>query len=170
MRSTIRDVYGSLTIKNAAILGAIVGSSVILIEVLGYLIWRRFPIPSLIIFSAAIVWKIARRIGHDGLSRVFNAASVGVGSFGIALFVGAIIDGALFPEYGYVSWSVTMSLWAWISFHAYRAWRILKAMTPDRLLHVTGGTGKIFAQMTYREARAHEALDAYKEATKFVVV
>jgi hypothetical protein len=166
MRATVKDVYSAVTVKNAVIFATIVATSIFLIEVLGYIIWRRFPVPSLIILVASLGWKIGRKIGHEGLSRILNAASVGLGVFGAALFCAAIIDGTLFPTFGYVSWSVQMTLWAWIAFHVLRAWRILKKMPPDHLTHVTEGTASIYAQMTYREARAQDALDAYHEATK----
>lgn len=164
MKATARDVYNSLTVKNALILGAIVGASVVLIDIVGYMIWRRFPIPSLIIFVAVLGWKIARKIGHEGLSRVLNAASVGLGVFGMVLWLAAIIDGRYFPVMGYISWSTHIVMWGWIAFHIYRAWRVLKNMPPDRLIHVTEGTGMIFAQMTYREARIAEVIERYDEA------
>lgn len=166
MKATARDVYNSLTVKNALLLGAIVGASVVLIDIVGYVIWRRFPIPTLIIFVAVLGWKIGRKIGHPGLSRVLNAASVGLGCFGVAAAFAAVIDGRLFPVMGYVSWSVHLTMWAWILFHVWRAWRVLKKMPPDRLIHVTEGTGMIFAQMTYREARIAEVIERADEAAK----
>lgn len=166
MRSTLHDVYQALTVRNTIIVGSILAASVMLIDVLGYLIWRRFPIPALIICVAALGWKIGRRIGHAGLSRVLNAASVGLGVFGMALFAGAVVDGTFFAERGYVSWSITMTMWAWIAFHVWRAWRVLRSLPTDKLVHVTAGTEVIYAQMTYRAARAQDALDAYHEATK----
>lgn len=164
MKATARDVYNSLTVKNALILGAIVGASVVLIDIVGYMIWRRFPIPSLIIFVAVLGWKIARKIGHEGLSRVLNAASVGLGVFGMAHVIAAVLDGRFFPNVGYITWTTHITMWGWIAFHIYRAWRVLKNMPPDRLIHVTEGTGMIFAQMTYREARIAEVIERYDEA------
>lgn len=169
MRSTAKDVYNALTLRNSVAFGVIVGLSAGLIEVLGYAVWRRFPISTLVIIVAVLGWKICHRIGHSGLSRVLNAASVGLGCFGIAHLIAAVIDGRYFPAVGYTTWTTHITMWAWIAFHVLRAWRVLKNMPPDRLIHVTEGTEAIYAQMTYREARAREALEAYEEATKFRV-
>lgn len=166
MKATARDVYNSLTVKNALLLGAIVGLSVVLIDVLGYVIWRRFPIPTLIITTAVLGWKIGRVIGHPGLEKVLNAASIGLGCFGVAFWLAAVIDGKYFPSMGYVSWTVHNSMWAWILFHVWRAWRVLKKMPSDRMMHVTEGTGMVIAQMTYREARITEVIERYDDAKK----
>jgi hypothetical protein len=166
MKATFRDVCNALTVRNAVILGIIVGVSVALIDVLGYVIWRRFPIPALIIFVAALGWKIGRRIGHVGLTRILNRASVGLGVFGLVLWAAAVIDGVFFTEHGYLTWTVMMSLWGWLSYHVWAVWQKIKNMPDDRLIHVTEGTEAIYAQMTYREARGREALKAYEDATK----
>jgi len=166
MKATARDVYNSLTVKNALLLGAIVGASVVLIDIVGYVIWRRFPIPTLIILTAVLAWKIARLIGHEGFIQVLNVGSFGLGGFGVTLFFAGIVDGWFWPTEGYVSWSTHIVMWGWIAFHIWRAWRVLKNMPPDRLIHVTEGTGMIFAQMTYREARIAEVIERADEAAK----
>lgn len=170
MLSTLRDAYESLSVRNVVCLAAVAAVSWLLIEMVGYMVWRRFPIPTLIIFVAVLGWKIGRRIGHAGLSRVMNAASVGLGVFGLVHWLAAVIDGAYFPVMGYFSWSTHITMWGWIAFHIYRAWRVLKRMPPDKLQHVTEGTETIYAQMTYREARAREALKQYDDATRMQIV
>lgn len=166
MRATVQDAYNSLTLRNVLIILGIVMLSVVLIDLVGYVVWRRFPIPTLIICVAALGWKIGRKIGHAGLSKVTNAASVGLGIFGVVHWISAVIDGAYFPVMGYVSWTTHVTMWAWIAFHVWRAWRVLKQMPPDHLMHVTEGTEAIYAQMTYREARAREVLQDYEKAKK----
>jgi hypothetical protein len=166
MKATARDVYQALTVRNVLIFGGIIALSIVLIDVLGYVIWRRFPIPTLIIFVAVLGWKIGRRIGHAGLSRILNAASVGLGCFGVAAAFAAVFDGRFFPVMGYVSWGTHITMWGWIAFHVWRAYRILKDMPPSRLMHVTEGTGMIFAEMTYRKARIAEVIERADEAAK----
>lgn len=167
MRATIRDAYKALSLRNIAIFTAIVIFSYVLIDLVGYIVWRRFPIPTLIISVAILGWKIGRKIGHAGLAKLMNAASVGLGVFGIILWTAAVLDAQFFVERGYLSWATTMVMWAWITFHVWRAWDVLRTMPPDKLIHVTEGTEAIYAQMTYRAVRAQEALDAYQEATKY---
>lgn len=166
MRATARDVIGALTLRNCAVFAGIVLLSLILIDAVGYVIWRRFPIPTLIITVAVLGWKIGRRIGHAGLAKVLNAASVGLGLFGVAIWVSALIDASYFPQVGYVTSTTTMAMWGWIAFHIWRAWRVLKTMPPDNLSHVTQGTAAIFAEMTYRRAEAQEVLERYDKAKK----
>jgi hypothetical protein len=161
MKATIRDVKDSLNIRNITVFATIIALSFALIELLGYVVWRRFPVPSLIVTVAVLGWRIGRRIGHPGLSKVLNAASVGLGAFGVMLWAAAVIDGWYFTVMGYVSWSVQMVMWAWIAFHIWRAWRVIKDMPPDRLMHVTEGTETIYAQMTYRQAQIKTVLKSY---------
>lgn len=164
MRATVKDALGALSLKNCLVMVGIVVVSLLLIEAVGYVIWRRFPIPTLVICVAVLGWKIGRKIGHAGLSKVLNAASVVLGAFGVAIWLSALLDARLFPEIGYITWTVQTSMWGWILFNVWRAWRVLKTMPPDRLLHVTEGTEDIYAQMTYRQARIKQALEGYDKA------
>lgn len=170
MRATIRDAYGALTPRNIALIIALVLLSVVMLNTVGYLIFRRFPIPTLIIYVAVLGWRIGRLIGHVGLSKLLNAASVGLGLFGIIHWFAAVIDGTYWPVYGYASWCVHSIMWGWIAFHLWRAYKVLKEMPPDHRMHVTEGTETIYAQMTYRQARIQKALESYEEAKfKFAV-
>lgn len=168
MKATIRDVYNALTLRNCIAFGGIVVASYFLIDILSYFIWRRFPVPVLVLTVAVLGWRIGRRIGHAGLSKVLNAASVGLGCFGGIIFIAAILDGWLFPEAGYISWISHISMWGWIAFHIRRAWCILRDMPAGRLIHVTEGTEAIYAEMTYREARVTEVIKKYNDAAKCV--
>lgn len=163
MKATISDAQGALTIKNSIVFAAIIIASVLLIETVGYMIWRRFPAPLLVFFIAALLWKIGRRIGHSGFTRILNAASVGLAVFAVALFVAATIDGYYFPIQGYLSWGVFTTMLGWIAFHTWRAWKVLRDMNPLHLIHVTEGTDAIFAQMTYREIRSREAREEFEK-------
>lgn len=166
MKATIRDTYNAITRRNLIALALFVIASVVVIDLFGYIVWRRFPIPTLIICVAVIGWKIGRVIGHAGLTSLLNAASFGLGCFGVAIWGAAIVDGRLFREVGHVTWAVQNLMWGWILYHVWGAWVILKNMPPNRLIHVTEGTEAIYAQMTYREARVTEVIERYDEVKK----
>lgn len=168
MKATLHDVYDSLTWRNSLVFLGIVLLSIFSIDIVGYMIWRRFPAPLLVVGVAVLGWLIGHLIGHRGLAQVLNAASVGLGVFGALILCGAVVDGAIFPEKGYLSNGVQITMWSWIFFHIWRAWMVLQKMPPDRMIHVTEGTAAIYAQMTYREARAKEVLEKYEVARKKV--
>lgn len=171
MKQTAKDAISALTFRNIFAAIAMAAVSVLAIDVVGYTIWKRFILPSLIILVAYFGRKIACLIDQDGLSRFVNAASVGMAMFGIFLYGAACMDALLFPIDGYISFGVSSMLWAWMAFHVYQALRILRQMPPARRKLVTNSTAVIIAQMTYREQETKEVLDHYdKEIKKLKLV
>jgi hypothetical protein len=168
MQATLRDAYAALTPRNCLLFFGLAVCSGLLLGILGYMIWRRFPVPCEIIAVAFFAWKIARIVGHPGLEKVVNAGSLGLGGCGIMLLVFALIDGWLWPAQGYFSWAGQIILWGWILFNIWRAYVILKEMPPDRRIHVTESTADIYMQMTYREMRSREARQAYEKVKETI--
>lgn len=166
MSNPIRDVYNALTLRNTVAFSCILAISITSFLAFDFVVWRRFPIPMLILSVAFLGWQIGRLINHAGLSHILNAASAGLGCFGLAHCGAAIIDSNLFPVTGYCSWTVHMTMWGWILFHVTHAWKVLKSMPQDNMTHVTAGTEAIYAQMTYREVRSREAREAYETAKR----
>jgi hypothetical protein len=166
MKATIRDTLNSLTPKNLLVIAVIVTVMVIGLHAFGYLIMRRFPEPIEIIVVAVIMWKTGRIIGHPGLERLLNAGSMGLGTFGVMIWISAAIDGYWFPGEGYFSVTTKSTMWGWIIYYAAKALRILAHMPRDRRMHVTEDTAGIYAQMTYREARIGEALAKNEEVDR----
>lgn len=171
MRATIKDAYSALTLRNCVAMAVIIAASVFSIDLVGYSVWRRFVLPSVIIGVAVMGWKIARLIAEAGLSRIINAASTGLVAFGLTLYLAALIDGLWFADRGYFSFTIMVLMWSWIAFHLYRALKVLKQMSPERRSIVTESTAVIYAQMTYREQQSKEVLDRYdKEVRRLKLV
>lgn len=159
MKSTIKDAYNALTLRNVTIIAFAVVASIVSIDLFGYLIWRRFVTPSIIIAAACIGWSIARHVNQEGLRRIVNATSVGLCGFAIALFIGAFVDALMFPNVGYFAFGIITAMWLWITLHMARALSILRRMPDVRKDLVTESTAVIIAQMTHREERIGEVLD-----------
>lgn len=159
MKSTIKDAFNAVTPRNTLIFAVAVVVSIISIDAFGYLIWRRFVTPSIIIAAAGIAWSIAQHINDPGLKRIVNAASVGLCGFAIALFAAAFLDALMFPNVGYLAFSTLTAMWLWITLHLWRVLHILRRMTAARKDIVTESTANIIAQMTHREERMGEVLD-----------
>lgn len=165
MRATIRDAYHAITWRNCA---AFAGAAAILLAitgVFGYVTARRFVNPSLIIGVGFIAWKIARLIKQEGLSRIINAAAVGMFGFGVITFAAGVVDTAVFGPIGHFQFFVNTLMWMWVAFHLLRALSILKRMKPDQLQHITHGTAIIVATMTAVQVDTERVLSEYEKVT-----
>lgn len=158
MKSTILDTYNAITPRNCLIFAAAVVSSVVAIELFGYLIWRRFVVAFVIIAAATIGRSIAVNINHKGLQSIVNATAVGLYAFAGLLFTAALVDAWLFPAVGYFVFAVNTAMWLWISLHLSRAKWILVRMPVERKQVITDSTERIYQEMTHREERIKEVL------------
>lgn len=143
-------------LQRPPILGACIGFivlSLIAIDTVGYLAWRRFPLPMLVITTAFIWIGIGKAINHPPLSKIVKGMSVGLCAFGITILVGAFVDAFFWAETGYLAFGGAVALWAWIAFESYRGLRVLDVMPEENKVRVTMSTAEIIAQMTETQHR-----------------
>lgn len=163
MKSTIRDAYNALTFRNCAVFAGLIIFSATSMYFAGFLVWKKFVPPALILFTAFIWWKVARIVAQDGLSRVVNAASVGHAAFGFAWIIAATLDATFFPVTSPLAFTVFILMLSWIAFHSSRVLSIFRRMTPTQRNLVTQSTAVIAAQMTYRKERATAVIEKSEE-------
>ncbi len=161
MRASIRDAGRFIRQpKSIAALTAVFLLSAVGIELFGYLIWRRFPTPVLIITTAVLWLGIAKAINQPKLSAVIRLMAIGLCGFGAALVVGAFVDAVYFPALGYCTFTATVGLWGWFAFYSYRALIVLTNMSPAGRERVTSSSAVIIAEMTATEDRLGPLIEA----------
>lgn len=161
MRATFRDAYSACTWQNCLIFLGMIIISAVSISGYGYVEWRRFVAPTLIFYLAVTWWRVAREIAQDGLSRVVNAASVGLGIFAILFCGGALLD-SFFAPVGYFAFGVFILMLLWINFHSSRVHRVLHRMPLDKKRIITESSAVIVAQMQHEKDRGHAALASFE--------
>jgi len=132
---------------------SVVALSVVAIETVGYLVWRRFPLPLLVIATAFIWVGIGKAINQPQLSKIVEGMSVGLCAFGALILIGAFLDAFLWADTGYLAFGGAVALWGWIAFESYRGAQILKEMPEENKVKVTMSTAEIITQMTETQHR-----------------
>jgi len=167
MTNTLRDI-GRLILKPyvmAVMLFTLVLSTIV-IDSAGYLVWRRFPLPLLVIATAFIWLKISKAVNQPQLSKMVKGMVVGLCLFGAFILAGAFIDAFLWAETGYLASIGTMALWGWITFQSYRGLQVLEVMPAENKLQVTMSTADIIVQMTETQQRIEKVVADSKTILK----
>jgi len=154
MTNTFRDI-GRLILKPyvMVVMLSFIALSMITIETVGYLVWRRFPLPLLVIATAFIWVGIGKAINQPQLSKIVEGMSVGLCAFGALILIGAFLDAFLWADTGYLAFGGAVALWGWIAFESYRGAQILKEMPEENKVKVTMSTAEIITQMTETQHR-----------------
>lgn len=167
MRATFRDAYSACTWTNCLIFAGMIGLSILCISGYGYVEWRRYVAPTLIFYLAVTWWRVASEIAQDGLSRIVNAASVGLGIFAILFYVGAVLDSMLAPV-GYFAFGVFVLMLLWINFHSSRVRRVLHRMPIEKKRLITESSAVIVAQMQHEKERGHAVLASFEHVKQYI--
>lgn len=144
MRASIHHLIAIIR-SPKAIAGLLLATmlSILAIDTFGYLIWRRFPVPLLLLLIASIWKRVARKVNELELSRI----SANVNTFAIVLLAGAFLDGYFFPAKGYITFLAFVVLFAWIAFESEIADKLLARMRPQEQRELTQNVHVILAKM-----------------------
>jgi hypothetical protein len=115
MFSIVRDVQTSLKKPtNVAIVLALTAVSFVAVEWIGYVHWRSFVIPFLILITGRVLYRIGTtRLHQSTVALVFKNASVGLLVYAVALIVGAVIDMVVLDT-PHIVFTLMVSMWVWI--------------------------------------------------------
>lgn len=154
MSNTFRDI-GRLIFKPhvAVVVLLSIILSIITIDTMGYLVWRRFPLPVLVIATAFIWVAIGKAINQPQLSKIVKGMSVGLCVFGVVILLGAFLDAFFWADTGYLAFGGAVGLWGWITLESYRGLQILRVMPEQNKVKVTMSTAEIITQMTETQHR-----------------
>lgn len=144
MKVTIQHLVASLRNPRAVACMTLTAMlSWLAIDTFGYLIWRRFPVPLLLLLIASIWKRVARKVNELELSRI----SSNVNTFAVVLLAAAFVDGYFFPATGYFTFFSFVGLFAWIALESEIADRLLARMRPKERRELTQNVSVILAKM-----------------------
>lgn len=163
MKATIQDAKIALKRPHNAILLALAFClSAGAIYFVGYIQWRRFVIPILILISASLTYRIGKkRLRESDMSNVVQTAGKGLLVLALTMVAGAFIDNTFFADTPQVVFVIMTAMWVWIAFQMARLDRRLVKLSPEDIAVITENSDVVMARLKDREIKMTAAIVNY---------
>lgn len=145
---------------NIAICVAVVALSAATIQEFGYLVWRRFPIPLIVVTGGGVFLLLSKIFAQSKWGSAMLRANglIGIVS-GALMLTGAFLDAWLSPEVGYFLFFTFLTFCGMGLFNLFRVLKRARQMSQESIEKTTLGVEVAVAEMRIAGVRAKESLD-----------
>ncbi len=162
MKSTFQDAKEALKRPRNIAIGAVVFiASAAAIYFFGYVQWRRFIIPTLVLLSATLAYRMGKRLRVSVFSSVVKTTGSGMIWAGVALILGAWIDNVFFSDIPQMVFLILAAREAWIAFQMSRLDNRLSRMSPEDIAVITQSSDVAIAQLNNQKIEMKAELERH---------